>query len=258
MLFPEKFKIMGALNERGTVFSAVDTTNGEQRVLKCLDQQHLPLYKKLVEMGQHKNLEFIYELNVYEDYFWAVCEFVNGKTLREMIDDGYRFSCKEVKSVIMQLCDAVERLSNNWIVHRDINPNNIILCEDKSTKLIDFNIAREVTGTASRDTDVLGTRDFTAPEQYGFLETRCAADVFSIGKVMKAMLETNEEIASSYFGQCIVEYATRFDPTTRCTPLQMKYLVKFFVPNMPMNFWNILRYCGFNELGDKFEDFWKD
>ena len=258
MLVPEKFKVIGALNERATVLTALDTASGEQRVLKYLDPEYLPLYKKLLEIKPHKNLETIFELAVYDEYFIAVCGFIDGKTLRELLDEGRVFGLGEIKSIVMQLCDAVELLSNNQLVHRDINPNNIMIDEKNSVKLIDFNIARQIKGTSTRDTEILGTRDYTAPEQYGFLETRCSADVFSIGKVMKTLLETNEDTANSYFGQSIVEYATRFDPATRCLPLQMKYMVKFLVPNMPMNPWNILRYCGFKDLGDKFEDFWKN
>ena len=84
------------------------------------------------------------------------------------------------------------------VIHRDLKPQNIILSDAGVVKLIDFGIARVYDASAKRDTVFYGTQEFAPPEQYGFSQTDCRADLFSLGIVMGYMLtqQTNVEAAA--------------------------------------------------------------
>lgn len=256
MFFPSEYEITRALNDKGTVFEAVDKESGEPRVLKYQGNECKPLFLKLVKLPKTNNLEYIEKLITYDDFFIAVCEYIDGITLAELLESGRPFTHKMVKVFSAQLCDAAQALRDASIVHRDINPNNILITDDAIVKLIDFNIARQNKGGKKHDTEILGTRGFTAPEQFGFSETNYRADVYSIGMVIKAMADTNSELKYSKEVNEVIEKATKYVPGERPTLSALRFMIKYSIPDFPVNLWNILRFFGFKKLGDKVEDWW--
>lgn len=78
------------------------------------------------------------------------------------------------------------------IVHRDIQPKNIIITNEGSLKIIDFDISRKENENATHDTTLLGTVGYAAPEQYGFAQTTNRSDIYSIGAVLKELSSFSE------------------------------------------------------------------
>ncbi|MDO4544355.1 MAG: protein kinase [Clostridia bacterium] len=105
------------------------------------------------------------------------------------------------------------------VIHRDIKPQNIIVKPDGSIALIDFDIARQYSEKAETDTQFFGTRVYAPPEQYGFSQTDCRTDVYSLGVLLRFLLtgaeKPREETPVPAQYRRIVDRCTAFSPKDR-------------------------------------------
>ena len=128
----------------------------------------------------------------------VVREYVPGATLAERQEEA-PLTEAEALSVLLRLCDILTYLHTRPrpVLHRDLKPQNIVLTGDGTVKLIDFGAARVTSDGAAADTVVCGTRAFAPPEQYGFAQTDCRADLYSLGVVMGYLLTGRTEPAAA-------------------------------------------------------------
>lgn len=169
------------------------------------------------------------------DTLIVIEEYISGDTLRSLLDNGGRFSEQEAVTILTQLCAILRRLheASPPIVHRDIKPSNIILTSDGEVKLIDMNAAKFQTEHQTKDTELIGTNGYAAPEQYGFRASGCQADIFALGVLLNEMLvgqPPNEVRASGWLGG-VVEKCTRMDPKDRYASVEE--LLRELVPPKP-------------------------
>ena len=146
-------------------------------------------------------------------------EYISGETISSFLDNGSLFSEKEAVAIIRQLCVIIRELHSAVppIVHRDIKPSNIILTSCGDIYLIDMNAAKIHIGNQSKDTSLIGTNGYAAPEQYGFRASGCQADIFSIGILLNEMLvgkRPNEYTAPGWLGT-VIRKCTMMDPKDR-------------------------------------------
>lgn len=113
-------------------------------------------------------------------------EYIGGDTLAELLSVGPLTSA-QARDVTLQLCAALELLHSHGVVHRDIKPENVILRGDTAV-LIDFDASRVEKSTGCRDTQIMGTAGYAAPEQYGFSQTDARSDIYALGVLMNVML----------------------------------------------------------------------
>ena len=142
-------------------------------------------------------------------------EYVQGDTLAELLM-GARLTEREARQVTMQLCQALHVLHSMGAVHRDVKPENVIL-RGSDAVLIDFDAARIYKDESERDTQVLGTTGFAAPEQYGIFQSDERADIFSLGVLLNIMLtgkHPSREMAAGKMGR-IVRKCTMTAPEQR-------------------------------------------
>lgn len=132
----------------------------------------------------HPNLPNIIE--VKDGYY--IMEYVKGRTLSDVENEGGALSEETAKSYMLQLISAVKLMHGFKVVHRDIKPDNIIITSGGILKLIDFDSSRKITDRKTRDTVLLGTNGFAAPEQYGFSQTDERSDIYALGIVYNYML----------------------------------------------------------------------
>ncbi len=151
-----------------------------------------------------------------------VREYIEGKTLCQAARDG-SLTQDAVVEIGIQLCDILIYLHGRMppVIHRDIKPENIILKEDGRVVLIDFGISRTFDKTLKSDTQKLGTLSFAPPEQYGFSQTDCRSDIFSLGMVLGCLLTNSTELERIQNGipdrsiRNIVRTCTAFAPKQR-------------------------------------------
>lgn len=159
--------------------------------MKQRDVRSIPVYQTLKEID-NPHIPEIYRLFECDGKLIVIEEHIDGQSLDEILT--YRmnnFNEKMVLNILLQICDCLAAIHQANIIHRDIKPSNIMLTKDHTVKLIDFGIARIFKPESVADTELLGTRGYAAPEQFGlfdFCQTDARSDIYSLGITMKQIL----------------------------------------------------------------------
>lgn len=161
------------------------------------------------------------------DELVVVYEYVEGRSLDEMVRAQGRLEARRAARIMHDVCRAVSALHEAGVVHRDITPGNVIVATD-GAHLVDLGIARRTTVGQGRDTTVLGTWGFAAPEQFGFAQTDARSDVYALGKLLGYLitgLAPDDEGFDATLGKqddavgarlaTVVHKATAFEPSAR-------------------------------------------
>lgn len=155
----------------------------------CKNRDLLETYQALMEV-RHPNLAVIYDC-VYENgNTYVLEEYIPGKTLAEILEANGTFSEEETRRIMMELCDGLEVLHCHEpsIIHNDIKASNIMIREDGAIKLFDFDISRTYKEGSYKNTKLMGTYEYAAPEHYGFGQSEPCTDIYSLGVTMHEML----------------------------------------------------------------------
>lgn len=187
---------------------------GKKTILK-FSAEPIELYSFL------KGIEFENLPSVLDVYFLSDCqaileEYIDGITVAQALESG-TFNYDGAKKIIVDICDALEILHTNGFVHRDIKPENIIISSNGTVKLIDFNASRINKPVASKDTTILGTIGYAAPEQFGIAQTDARADIYSLGILLNVLLtghHPSDKIVTG-LAKSIVLKCTQIDPNKR-------------------------------------------
>lgn len=137
----------------------------------------------------HPNIVSIYDVGYEDGLHYIVMEFIEGKTLKEYIEEKNMLSWREAVDYAIQIAKGLEQAHKNSIVHRDIKPHNIIMTTDGVLKVTDFGIARaNVQTTVTCEDSAIGSVHYISPEQArgGFTDER--SDIYSLAVVMYEML----------------------------------------------------------------------
>lgn len=131
----------------------------------------------------------IFVIQESDNHLTLIEEYINGKTLDQQI-----LSKEDVRNIMHQLCECLDTLHklNPPIIHRDIKPENIIY-HDNKVALLDFGIARFLDSKKSKDTLILGSVGYAAPEQFGFQQSNPQTDIYALGKLMNYLLNGSLE-----------------------------------------------------------------
>lgn len=211
-----------------TVFSLVDVLSnknecrvlrlrhrkiGKDMVLRSYPRQ-LKAYETLRKI-RCENLPEILDVINLEDGQIVLEEYISGITIAQVMET-HRYRKQGVQRVMQALCRGMQVLHDRNLVHRDIKPENIIISDEGRVVLIDFNTSRSV-GQGSRDTVVMGTVGYVAPEQLGLSQTDGRADIYAAGVLYNVMLtgqHPSVEIARGRAGR-IVRKCTALNPDER-------------------------------------------
>lgn len=166
-----------------------------QELFRRIRNVSCPYLERLVEQSEDEN----------GAYF--ISEYIEGISASERT-----FSEKEAVKLLLELCAAIKALHRAGIIHRDIKPSNIICGNDWHIRLIDFDSARLRVEFQSRDTEILGTGGYAAPEQYGFMQTDDRSDIYAFGVTMEEILGENADKPKF---RRIIRRCTQFDPDRR-------------------------------------------
>jgi serine/threonine protein kinase len=120
---------------------------------------------------------------------WIVMEPLSGWTLREWLNAEGPLPVDEVARVGLSLLDVLQATHQAGVVHLDVKPSNVHLCDDSRVVLIDFGVARMVDRTYSATDTFVGSPAYVAPERLGSGEFWPASDLFSLGATLFAAVE---------------------------------------------------------------------
>ncbi|MGN0055457.1 MAG: serine/threonine-protein kinase [Atopobiaceae bacterium] len=138
----------------------------------------------------------VVQLYTLPDQLVVVTQYVPGRSLSEIVDSEGPLGARAAVNVSLQVAEAAAALHAVGIVHRDIKPSNVIMGANGAV-LVDLGSARLHDESAVRDTTLLGTAGFAAPEQYGFAQTDARSDIYSIGRLMAYLVEGDTEAEGS-------------------------------------------------------------
>jgi len=145
----------------------------------------------------HPGLVSVYDAGIDGSAPFVVLQLVNGRTLRDRINDG-PLSPDEVRPLGAHLAEALAYVHANEIVHRDVKPSNILLDGEDTAYLADFGLARLTGATRLTGTgEMMGTAAYLAPEQVRGREVDCPADVYALGLVLLECLTGRPEYQGS-------------------------------------------------------------
>ncbi|MBX7192543.1 MAG: serine/threonine protein kinase [Sandaracinaceae bacterium] len=116
-------------------------------------------------------------------FFYAM-ELLAGETLAHAVARRGPLSIDEVRGLGVAVGRALAEAHAHGIVHRDVKPENVILCEGDVVKLLDFGVALRLLGGAARAQEIVGSPRFMAPEQRSGAAIDARADVFGLGAVL--------------------------------------------------------------------------
>jgi eukaryotic-like serine/threonine-protein kinase len=137
----------------------------------------------------HRNVVQVYDSGEVDGRPYIVMEYIDGETLAEVLSRRGRLPPAEAIELGLQMSSGLDHAHQKGLVHRDIKPQNVLICADGTVKIVDFGIAFSTQG--SRVTEVgtvLGTAAYLAPEQAAGEEATAAADVYALGVVLYEML----------------------------------------------------------------------
>ena len=159
-------------------------------IKKELKTYNKTIWEKLKQLDI-EGIPHIYSIEENEDGLEIIEEYLACQTLSDILDE-HTFLNLEAYQIIRQLCIILDVLHQQdpQIIHRDIKPENIFYY-GKQVYLFDFDIARNYIENQKRDTTVLGSQGYAAPEQFGFYQTDIRSDIYSLG-VLYHVLLTNK------------------------------------------------------------------
>lgn len=180
----------------GTVYLAMDRKIQRERAVKAVEKavlKDLALWKKELYMMKrlhHSHLVEIFDVLEDDRYVFFVMEYVDGYSVRQLLDTGNHFSTAQTIDYGIQVCQVLAYLHGQEpsVIYRDLKPSNLMLRQDKSLVMIDLGSAREFCRDKTEDTVFWGTVGYAAPEQVeGCGQTDARTDIYSLGVTLYEM-----------------------------------------------------------------------
>lgn len=211
------YRNVSVLDEEHAVIVVQHTETKALYLRKELDNFQIDIFKKLMT-APVPNMPRIVEAVEDAGKLIVIESYITGETLQHQLDTQGVFASDKARSICIQLCNIVGRLHAMNIIHRDIKPDNIILGDDGILKLLDLDAAKVYKQGESRDTQLIGTREYAAPEQYGFGASSPATDVYAIGVLLNVLVTGTYpriSLTSDPNLKAIIQKCTRMKPAER-------------------------------------------
>lgn len=195
-----RYELLEIIGEGGmsTVYKARDRVLDRIVAVKILrsefasDKGFVEKFKSealAVASFSHPNIVNIYDVGQENDVHYIVMEFVDGKTLKEIIREQAPLPVAQAVNIAIGVCDGVHHAHEKGIIHRDIKPHNILITEQGMVKVADFGIARAIsTSTITYGKNIVGSVHYFSPEQARGEGINLTTDIYSIGCVLFEML----------------------------------------------------------------------
>lgn len=217
----DRYQILEKIGEGGMalVFKARDLRTGHDVAVKFLKPEYhdnpdfVAFFQREATAASkmsHHNIVNLLDVGDDEKGLYIVIEYVNGKTLKDIIRERGAMSEEVAAQIVIRILSALQHAHSAHIIHRDIKPQNILVDQNGYIKVSDFGIARMMDAPGEmweerRDT-VMGSVHYFSPEQACGKPATAASDLYSVGVVFYEMLtgrvpfegEKAEEIATKH------------------------------------------------------------
>lgn len=202
-------------SKKAIILLAVLDGYSDPVIIKRLKGAAPDIYELLSRI-ENPHIPRIYEWEQQGEELVIAEEYVDGETLKTLLENG-KLAEEQKLFLAQQLCEAVEVLHGCTppVIHRDIKPSNILVSEDGVVRLIDFDASRQYKAEGNTsDTRILGTIEYAAPEQYGYMQTDVRSDIYSMGVVLNGLGFWGNPVATRLWKR-VVDRCTNFDPGNR-------------------------------------------
>jgi len=155
-------------------------------------------YREAKSAGRlnHLNIVTIHDVGRSGDSAYIAMEFLDGRSLREIIDSGVVLPQEQIADIAAQVADGLACAHRNGVVHRDIKPANIMLLDSGTVKITDFGIALLPKGSRTV-AGVFGSPKYISPEQVVGKEADGRSDIFALGAVLYELLTGSPAFTAS-------------------------------------------------------------
>ena len=183
----------------GTVYKALDPLLDRALALKTVSLDlagdeveafERRFYREARSAGRlsHPNIVTVHDVGKSDGVAYIAMEFLQGRSLRVMLDLGVVFPPDRIADIGAQVADGLAFAHESGVVHRDIKPANIMVLDRGAIKIMDFGIALLPSGSATLTGRVFGSPKYMSPEQIIGRPVDGRSDIFSLGAVLYEML----------------------------------------------------------------------
>ncbi len=199
----DRYEIIKNIGEGGmaNVYLANDTILDRKVAVKVLrgdlsnDDKFIRRFQRealSVSNLSHPNIVEVYDVGEEDGSHYIVMEYIEGKTLKQLLKKRESLTLTEVIDIMTQLTDGIAHAHESYIIHRDIKPQNIMIEDDGRIKITDFGIAMALNATQLTQTNsVMGSVHYLPPEQASGKSATVKSDIYSLGIMMYELLTGN-------------------------------------------------------------------
>jgi serine/threonine protein kinase len=202
-ILDERFEISDLINRSAmsSVLKAIDLKTGRTVALKVPlpslegDPAAFSRFQREAEIGRRLDHPGILKIIDVDDKDksrpYLVMEFLEGQTLEKVMQRTRPLPEGDALRIVSQILDALDYLHQQGVVHRDLKPQNIMICNDGSVRIMDFGIAKAAESrriTFGGFSPTMGTPDYMAPEQVKGQRGDKQTDIYSVGAILYEMV----------------------------------------------------------------------
>ena len=194
-----RYTIVARLGSGGMadVYCAEDSQLGRRVALKVLyarfaeDDEFVERFRREASSAaglQHQHVVAVYDRGEWEGTSYIAMEFVDGRTLKQIIQADAPMDPVRAIDLIVQVLRAARFAHRRGIIHRDLKPHNVIVDREDRAKVTDFGIARAGASDMTQTGSIMGTAQYLSPEQAQGHAVTPQSDLYSIGICLYEML----------------------------------------------------------------------
>jgi len=199
----DRYEIIKAIGEGGmaNVYLAHDLILDRDVAIKVLrgdlagDEKFVRRFQREALASSslsHPNIVEMYDVGEDNGNYYIVMEYIDGKTLKQLIKKRGALTLSECIDIMLQLTDGIDHAHASYIIHRDLKPQNIMIQDNGEIKITDFGIAMALNNTQLTQTNsVMGSVHYLPPEQASGKGSTVKSDIYSMGILFYELLTGN-------------------------------------------------------------------